>query len=67
MPEKLIEKRGNLRNKRIQQGLTQSMLGNAVGVSTEHIKSLEYGRVNPSFKLMLKICEVLKGKPDELF
>lgn len=61
------EKRENLTSKRIEKKLTRPMLAKKVGVSAEHIKSLEYGRVNPSFKLLVKICDALDSKADELF
>ncbi|MNW54943.1 anaerobic benzoate catabolism transcriptional regulator [compost metagenome] len=61
------EKRDCLKAKRLEKELTQSELADAVGVSIDHIKSLEYGRVNPSFKLMKKICSVLDGKMEEIF
>lgn len=62
-----IKKRENLKTKRLEKGLTQDQLSKIVGVSKEQIKSLEYGRVNPSFNLMIKICTALNSKVEELF
>lgn len=62
-----LKKRENLRTRRIQKRLTQEQLAEAAGVSKETIKSLEYGRVNPSFSLMMKLCEILEGKAEDLF
>lgn len=56
----LIESRQALR-------LTRTELATLVGVSFEHIKSLEYGRVNPSIHLMYKLCKELNSTPEELF
>jgi DNA-binding XRE family transcriptional regulator len=61
------EKRLALTNAREKQKLTRGDLAVAVGCSAEHIKSLEYGRVNPSTSLMFKMCNVLKEKPETLF
>ena len=63
----LLKKRDQLKNRRLEKGFTQEKLAEAVGVSKETIKSLEYGRVNPSFNLMLKICETLESKAEDLF
>ncbi|WP_419877752.1 helix-turn-helix transcriptional regulator [Brevibacillus centrosporus] len=62
-----LKRRENLRTHRLQKGFTQEQLAEAAGVSKETIKSLEYGRVNPSFSLMMKLCEILDCKAEELF
>lgn len=61
------EKRQALSDARNQKKLTQSQLAELVGVTTEHVRSLEYGRVNPSLPLMFKLCQVLESTPDQLF
>ncbi|GGF73305.1 hypothetical protein GCM10010912_18150 [Paenibacillus albidus] len=63
----LTKKREKLKKRRLEEGLTQVGLANKVGVSIEQIRSLEYGRVNPSFKVMMSLCAVLKCKPEEIF
>ena len=63
----LISKRECLRLQRLKKGFTQEGLAQVVGVSKEHIKSLEYGRVNPSFSLMMKLCETLNVKAEDIF
>ncbi|MEK5415145.1 helix-turn-helix transcriptional regulator [Paenibacillus sp. FSL L8-0708] len=65
--EALTRKREKLRDRRLEKGFTQAKLADKVGVSLEQIKSLEYGRVNPSFVLMLNICSVLNSRPEEIF
>lgn len=60
-------KRNKLIMARKAKDLSQPALANLVGVTFEHIKSLEYGRVNPSVPLMFKICNVLDSTPKELF
>ncbi|EHQ63629.1 hypothetical protein PDENDC454_04159 [Paenibacillus dendritiformis C454] len=56
-----------LEHKRKYYGFTRPTMGKAVNLSPESIKSLEYGRMNPSAATMLKICKVLESEPEELF
>lgn len=60
-------KRLELAVARKKLGYSQVELADALGISTEHMRSLEYGRSNPSTALMFKICAELKSSPEELF
>ncbi|MBN2980155.1 helix-turn-helix domain-containing protein [Cohnella algarum] len=60
-------KRTELIAARVAKGLSRPELATLVGVSFEHIKSLEYGRVNPSTPLMFKLCKELNSTPEQLF
>jgi len=60
-------KRQSLQNARTEAGLTRTQLAEKLGVSVEHVKSLEYGRVNPSPQLLFKISAELSKSPEELF
>ncbi|BFH16038.1 hypothetical protein J6TS7_55950 [Paenibacillus dendritiformis] len=60
-------KRIKLTNARIAKGLGRKQLAQILGISYEHIRSLEYGRVNPSIPLMFKICAELEDTPENLF
>jgi putative transcriptional regulator len=60
-------KRQSLQNARKEMGLTRTQLAEKLGVSAEHVKSLEYGRVNPSPQLLFKISAELSKPPEELF
>ncbi|WP_081418937.1 helix-turn-helix transcriptional regulator [Paenibacillus sp. Leaf72] len=60
-------KRVELKKARVDEGLTQEALASELSVHVDHIRSLEYGRVNPSVKLMNRICDRLKGEPRVLF
>lgn len=60
-------KRAALKEARQLIGLTQIEAAESLGVHVEHIRSLEYGRVNPSLKLMFKICNLYKNSPEKLF
>lgn len=48
-------------------GWTRTQFAEILGISAEHIKSLEYGRVNPSTQLLFRISAKLSKEPDELF
>lgn len=65
--KKIAIKRDNLKEARQAKGWTQAQLAAVVGVSVEQIKSLEYGRVNPSLALMFRICNALEAAPEQLF
>lgn len=60
-------KRAALKGARQALGLTQIEAAESLGVHVEHVRSLEYGRVNPSLKLMFKICQLYKDSPERLF
>ena len=49
-----------MRKKRIEKGLSQYKLGELVGAQQSAINHIEKGRRNPSFELLLKICDVLE-------
>lgn len=60
-------KRINLKKARIDRNLTQGELAIELGINVDHVRSLEYGRVNPSAVLLIKICNYFDKKPEELF
>ncbi len=60
-------KRIALSKARKKNGYSQSTFAKKLNVSTEHVRSLEYGRVNPSTYLMFNICKVLESTPEILF
>ena len=49
-----------MRSKRIKKGYSQYKLAQLVGIQQSTINHIEKGRRNPSFELLLKICEVLE-------
>jgi transcriptional regulator with XRE-family HTH domain len=61
-----------LRRLRVQQGLTQTEVAQAAGLSTHAYGSLERGRApsggnaNPTIDTLLRICAVLGIEPSEL-
>jgi putative transcriptional regulator len=60
-------KRATLKQARVDLGLSQIQVASLLGVTVDHVRSLEYGRVNPSLKLMFAICELYKKGHEELF
>ncbi len=52
---------------RKRQGLTQDRLGEAVGISSKYLSSIERGRENPTLDTLLGLAEQLQVKPYELF
>ncbi|MEC0083065.1 helix-turn-helix transcriptional regulator [Paenibacillus alvei] len=63
----MSKKRITLTQKRNHYGYTRETFANEIQMSKESVKSLEYGRMNPSAKTMLIICKVLDSTPEELF
>ncbi len=55
-----------IRQTRRAKGLTQKKLGDRIGISDRHISSIENGRENPGFELLIRLCEALGVTPDYL-
>ena len=66
MNEKLILK-NNIKERRVEKGLSQQQLADLVGVSRNTISSIETGQFNPTAKLALILCIALDQKFEELF
>ena len=56
----------NLRRIRRMRGVTQTALGNAIGVQKSCISKYEKGRTSPSMRKVVQICHVLEISPQEL-
>ncbi|MBQ6236530.1 MAG: helix-turn-helix transcriptional regulator [Clostridia bacterium] len=66
MNDALILK-NRLKDARIETGMSQSQLAEAVGVSRNTISSIETGQFNPTAKLALILCIALDKKFEDLF
>ena len=55
-----------MRLKRKEMHLTQSKLAEILGISNNHVSSIENGREKPSIDLLYKICEAINTTPDFL-
>jgi putative transcriptional regulator len=60
-------KRVNLKKARLERNLKQGELATILGIHIDHLRSLEYGRVNPSSPLLIKICKYFNEEPETLF
>lgn len=59
--------KNRLKKARIEAGMSQSQLAEAVGVSRNTISSIETGQFNPTAKLALILCIALDKKFEDLF
>ncbi len=66
MDDKLILQ-NNLKEARIENGLSQAQLAKLVGVSRNTISSIETGQFNPTAKLALILCIALDKNFEDLF
>lgn len=59
----------NLRLKvaRIEKGLSQQQLADAVAVTRQTISAIERGDYNPTINLCIKICKALEVTLNDLF
>lgn len=56
----------NLSAIRMQRGLTQEELAEAIGVTNSHIAHVENGSSGISLELILKICRTLRTTPNDI-
>ncbi len=57
----------NLKVLRNNKGLSRKKLADVLNISWETIKSLEYGKHNPSINIVLKIAKYFEVSLDTLF
>lgn len=62
----MLETGQNLREYRIKMGYTQEKLANEAGTSASHLRMIEKGSGNPTFKTLRKLADVLGISLDEL-
>ena len=60
-------KRYNLKNFRQKHDLTQKEMAKKLEISKSYYVAIEFGHVNPSFKVAEKIGEVFAGEYDDIF
>lgn len=58
--------REKLRARRLEVGMTQAQLAEAVGMHQPHIADLERGVASPTLATIAKIAAALRMHPDEL-
>jgi putative transcriptional regulator len=59
--------RNRVRELRAKEGLTQSDLGDALGVSRQTINSIEAGRYLPSLPLAMRIARLFGTRVERIF
>ncbi len=59
--------KNNVKLARIEHDLTQQQLADRIGVTRQTINLIEKGKYNPTLKLCLAICHMLKKTLDDLF
>jgi len=52
---------------RKQQGWSQEQLAERVGISTQYVSNIERGKENPTLDLLLRLAEVLRVAPVDIF
>ncbi len=57
----------NMKQARLDKGLSQTELAKSIGVSRQTINMIENGDYNPTISLCIKICKMLDKTLDELF
>ena len=62
-----LKLKNNLKQLRTERKLSQTELGNIVGVSKNSISSIETGQYCPTAKLALLLCIALDVKFEDLF
>jgi transcriptional regulator with XRE-family HTH domain len=50
--------------RRKEHGFTQEQLSEQIGISKNHLSSIERGLYVPTIQLIFKICSILGGTPD---
>ncbi len=56
-----------IKKRRKALGLTQEQFAEQLGISPNHVSSIENGKSDASIKVTKKICNTLKINPDYLF
>lgn len=68
MNTKVLENLGkNLKEYRLDCGMTQEILAEKVGIHPTYVGKLESGKNNPSVKLLFKVSRALGVKLSDIF
>ena len=66
MKQQLIDMGNRIKNRRKEKNIKQSELAEQIGISNNHMSTIECGTGNPSIDAFLNICDILKVTPDYL-
>jgi transcriptional regulator with XRE-family HTH domain len=67
MKNTLIKLGTSVRKFRLSKGMSQEKLGSISGIDRTYISSLERGKRNPSFLVLLRIVKALEVELSDLF
>lgn len=66
MKQQLIDMGNRIKNQRKELNIKQSELAEQIGISNNHMSTIECGTGKPSIDAFLNICDILKVTPDYL-
>lgn len=66
MEQQLIDMGNRIKNRGKELHIKQSELAEQIGISNNHMSTIECGTGKPSIDAFLKICDILKVTPDYL-
>lgn len=66
MKQQLIDMGNRIKNRRKELNIKQSELAEQIGISNNHMSTIECGTGKPSIDAFLNICDILKVTPDYL-
>ena len=64
MKQQLIDMGNRIKNRRKELNIKQSELAEQIGISNNHMSTIECGTGKPSIDAFLNICDILKVTPD---
>ena len=66
MKQQLIDMGNRIKNRRKELNIKQSELAEQIGISNNHMSTIECATGKPSIDAFLNICDILKVTPDYL-
>lgn len=66
MKQQLVDMGNRIKNRRKELNIKQSELAEQIGISNNHMSTIECGTGKPSIDAFLNICDILKVTPDYL-
>ena len=66
MENQFVEMGKRIAARRRSLGMTQNKLAEILGISNNHLSSIETGKQSPSFEKFIKLCEALDTTPNHL-
>ena len=67
MPRDMEQFGQRIKKKRKEKHLSQIEVAEKLGISPNHLSTLENGNSNPSFEVICDLCDLLDATPDYFF